>query len=419
MNQVLSWGYLNLYDVTNELFVIDSTDLQLLGYTNTGRANAFSVDGAYYASVGYSDDTRFKLGLFNTDDWTHVAGNPLSIAAPSPFWQLGTFYHCAFSADNNYFAYTFSNSPYFKVLDLNNDYAEIENIPQMTSAATGSGFVQFSPDQTWMAVTNPGGDSLTIWTVSNWQKVSSTPTFSTTLAPNLAFSANSVWLAIVCDTAPYLSIYTTSNWTIVAGTPSLTVKAQCCAFSPNGTYLAVGGYDELKIYTTADWNPVAISFPIDNLATNDDIQQVAFSPDGAWLATVFVPLPINGVPQRRLLVFNTTTWTVQVDTSIDSSNMLGLSWSSTEIIYQISGIVSDYGANDVLLLSLPKDSWERLGNQTISGIINYAGLVERQQFTKALGAYKFSYLYNRERDIIAINMTDIKAPLILGNILPE
>lgn len=426
MNNVLSWGYMNFYDATDHQWIIDHTDLQLLNYINSGRDTCFSNNGGYYASIGDASDTRFKLGLFNTSTWNHVVGNTeavLAIDSESPFYNTSALYQCAFSVNSQYFAYTYSASPFFKVLDTTNNYTVVTGIPTITSATSGSGSIQFSPNGTWMAISNPGGTRLTLWTLADWTKVVGTPSFTATEAPILAFSANSVWLAVGYDVAPYLSIYTTSDWVSVINTPSLSYKVQCCAFSPNNNYLAVGCYDALKVYATIDWSSVTISFPTNGVDIYHNLQEIAFSSDGSFMAAVFIPLPINGVAQRRLLIYETTTWTIVLDSSIDSSSKLGLSWNTAELVYKISGTVVGYNANDIKLLSMPKETWQRktnvLDDTTLSGRVNYAGLVEGFQMTQTSGIYTFSYLFNRDRIILAFNLADTeKRPLVFGKITP-
>jgi len=78
------------------------------------------------------------------------------------------------------------------------------------------------------------------------------------------------------------------------------------AFSPTGTQLAVGGYDSyvdiFNLPLTAASTPV-VSFSVDEPAHLEDVNGIAFSPDGRYVAVA------SGFNQGAVSIWDITTQT--------------------------------------------------------------------------------------------------------------
>src|SRR6185436_9806641 len=106
----------------------------------------------------------------------------------------------------------------------------------------------------------------------------------------------------------YVTFYPLNGTTL--GTPvSLQDSANgvwAAAFSPNGTQLAVGGYDSFvdifNLPLTATSTP-AISFSVDEPMHLEDVNGIAFSPDGRYVAVA------SGFNQGAVSIWDITTQT--------------------------------------------------------------------------------------------------------------
>jgi len=106
----------------------------------------------------------------------------------------------------------------------------------------------------------------------------------------------------------YVTFYTLNGTTLGAPVyvPDSTNGVWAAAFSPTGTQLAVGGYDSyvdiFNLPLTATSTP-AISFSIDEPAHLEDVNGIAFSPDGRYVAIA------SGFSQGAVSVWDITTQT--------------------------------------------------------------------------------------------------------------
>ncbi len=120
-------------------------------------------------------------------------------------------------------------------------------------------------------------------------------------AEDCAFTSDGSLLAMAGGGSPRVVVIETATMTEVQGIPQTSGSAFKCAFSPNGQFLAVGhsGDPKLTVYNTADWTVIAggPAAPICNT-----VRGIAFSPDGSLLAC----LPDGA---QKLAVYDTTTWT--------------------------------------------------------------------------------------------------------------
>jgi WD40 repeat protein len=119
---------------------------------------------------------------------------------------------------------------------------------------------------------------------------------------------------VMPSTSGYATIYSVTGTASAStiGTPlDVNVSANelwSAAFSPNGTQLAIGGYDSYvniwnyPLATASD--PPAISFSIDEPMHLEDVQGMAFSPNGRYIAVA------SGYNQGHASVWDLTTKTL-------------------------------------------------------------------------------------------------------------
>jgi WD40 repeat protein len=201
----------------------------LRGHTDRVDGLDFSSDGELLASWG--DDGALKL--WSTESW----------------WEVGTF----------------------------NDRG-------------GSWRVAFSPDDALLA-----SGSGRVWDAASGQQVHTVnPGHTGTVA--LAFSPDGALLASTVDTGPTIKLWSVGDWQIVGTLEKHSEVVYSLAFSPDGTLLAAGGTGigpaGVLEYTVRLWDvrePQSVDLDSVELhILNEhwgDVHEIAFSPDGALLAS--------------------------------------------------------------------------------------------------------------------------------------
>ena len=87
-------------------------------------------------------------------------------------------------------------------------------------------------------------------------KLAKPPVLTTGTATDCAFSPDGTLLAVSHNSSPYITIYNTSTWAKLANPSTLpTGNATGCAFSPYGSLLAVAHYSSpyITVYNTSTW----------------------------------------------------------------------------------------------------------------------------------------------------------------------
>jgi WD40 repeat protein len=114
--------------------------------------------------------------------------------------------------------------------------------------------------------------------------------------PFLSFDSKGKFLAVLCRPELIVKILEVKTWEEIATLGGHENRASNVAFSPDGAFLASGGYDRtIKIWNVKTWEEIA------TLRGHVDIVYgVAFSSDGAFLA--------SGSRDKTIKIWNVKTW---------------------------------------------------------------------------------------------------------------
>ena len=141
---------------------------------------------------------------------------------------------------------------------------------------------------------------------------------------SVAFSPNGTYLALGSGDAK-VRIYNTTTWSLIATLTEASNNVNSVAFSPDGTYLASGSEDNrVRIYNTATWSVIT------TLSDGYKVKSVAFSPDGIYLASG------SSYSDNKVRVYNTTTWSL-IATLTDATNNINSVAFSPNGTYLASG----------------------------------------------------------------------------------
>ncbi len=139
---------------------------------------------------------------------------------------------------------------------------------------------------------------------------------------------------LAAATSTQVSLQNADSKFAIAPVPMLST-AYGCAFSPDGTLLAVAhsGGPYITVYNTSTWTKLANPSTLpSNAATG-----CAFSPDGTLLAVAHSSSPY-------LTVYNTSTWAETSAFSLLTSDARAVSFACTDA-YRIRGTVRDKDGN--------------------------------------------------------------------------
>ena len=140
----------------------------------------------------------------------------------------------------------------------------------------------FTTDSTRLASGGNGGSNI-IYSVANGSVVTSCPAYNTAVRPaavtSVAFSPAGM-MASGCEDAT-IRVYDVNAWNqLWSSTTAHTSNVTAVAFSPDGAWLATASLDQtVKIWSTTNW---ALQ---QTLAGSNGISSVAFSPDGQQIVS--------------------------------------------------------------------------------------------------------------------------------------
>jgi WD40 repeat protein len=135
----------------------------------------------------------------------------------------------------------------------------------------------FTADSSKLASGCNGGSNI-IYSLANGSVVTSCPAYNTSLRPaavtSVAFSPAGM-MASGCEDAT-LRVYSTNSWSLLwSSTTAHTSNVTAVAFSPDGAWLATASLDQtVKVWSTSTWTLQQ------TLAESNGVSSVAFSPEG-------------------------------------------------------------------------------------------------------------------------------------------
>jgi len=260
-------------DATARLW--DLTDLTkpsvlLRGHESAVNALSFSPDGLRLATA--SDDAQARLW-----DIPDASLDRIVLRGHSQIVRA-----VAFSHDTRWLA-TGSDDHTARLWNL----TDTQSAPLALSGAAGPiSAVSFSPDGHWLVTANNQDPIVRLWNLG----APDPSNVAIQLAPvqslmSLGFSPDGHWLATASWDGKI------RLWSFASGTPSVEPDFLCTepepargvAFTPDGSELATGSHGyTARLWRLADRNPCAHPVVI---TAGPVVNDLAISPDGAWLAT--------------------------------------------------------------------------------------------------------------------------------------
>jgi WD40 repeat protein len=250
------------YDHSLTSLACDSNDTYMYGV-------AFTPDGKLAVSGG--DDGRYVFWNFDGKTLTPEGHNITG----------GAYGYAAFSPNSMLFAGGGGEVHLFTIPGLGDAGAMMIDYYSYGLA--------FTPDG--QQVVDVDSDSLYVHAVSTNGQLTKTPLTHTAWALAVAPVAVGGALGIAIPSADgYATVYNLTGTSTLSTPTTLQASANglwSAAFSPNGMQLALGGYDSyvdiFSLPLTATSAPV-ISFSVDEPALLEDVNGIAWSPDGRYVA---------------------------------------------------------------------------------------------------------------------------------------
>lgn len=255
---------------------------------------AFSPDGIYAACV--TDGAPYmKIYKRNGDILVPVAAPVTPPAGPATA--------ISFSPDGTYLAVTHDVSPWFSVYKKTGDsFVKLANPSVLPTGECRS--CAWSPDGNHLAIGGAAPSGLRVYRRSgdSFESYAPEQLGSGAIVQGVAFSPDGLYLCAAQTVAPRLVVYKRSGNVYKALTsPSQPTSAgQCCAWSADGVYLAVGTQtSNLYIYKRSG-DALTLLSVLPNMGS---ILGVAFSSDGLKLAVAGVMSPFVNIFNRNADAF--------------------------------------------------------------------------------------------------------------------
>lgn len=323
-------------------FIFDLNDTALLEFSN--QTMRVRVDEAAIARTAVS--TTVRGGDFSAD-----ITNFNKLADPSSL-PGGTANSCGFSPDGDHWAVGGGFGGAFKVYSISGTtFTELATPPSSWASGGGNG-VAFSPDSRLMAwaydTTSPrhsvyyktgSGNSAT------WTALSAGFSDLAGTGNGCAFSADGTFLAVAHDTTPFIRLYTVSGvgsgatFTALSDPASLPAgNAKGVAFSFDGRFLAIAHTTTpfVTIYEINGTTFTKLTDPSSLPAGN--ATGVAFSRDGNWLAVSHTTTPFV-----TIYAISGTTFTKATNPgTLPDGNATGVAFSSDNQFLAVSHATTQF-----------------------------------------------------------------------------
>lgn len=249
---------------------------------------------------------------------SRLPGIPGESVAASYFNASAT--HAALGASGQLLAFTLSQSPYLRLIDLHAAGAVAG--PSVLPAGAANACA-FNPASSVLAVAHASTPYITLYTTHDWAKIENPSDLPTGTGADVSFNPVLPQLAVAHNSSPYVTLYNTSDWTKISNPADLPGGAGLSAgFNHAGTLLAVtfNGAGRLRVYNTADWSSVSIAqFP------SGGAFRGRFSPDGSYYAMFARSSPY-------LVVYSTTGWGYVPDLPLPSGTVECMAWVTNTVL---------------------------------------------------------------------------------------
>lgn len=275
-----------------------------------------SPDGKYVAmgsnnSLSYRN--YFNLQLRDAKSFYDV----------SKFWSFSNLvYGATFAANGTHAVFMCASTPVLHFYKIENG-AFTKLADPATQPSTGCTNISFSQDSAYLAVGGPYSPFLHLYRRDGdvLTRLSNPAELPANEVRGASWGVDSTYLALVSSGIPNLIIYKRSGdvfTRLTTITGALNGSGYYgCAFSPDGTYLAISG-TQITIYKRDGDNFTKIASPSEYPSSSDG--GCAFSPDGNYLAVCSNSLPCLYMYKRSGDVFNRISFP---DVTVSAS---GVAW---------------------------------------------------------------------------------------------
>jgi WD40 repeat protein len=334
--------------------------LTLTGHTSEAESIAFSADGRYLISG--SRDLTVRV-------WDVMARNPNALLTLLS-GPKNVVLSVAFSPDNRFLVAGTAD----KALRVwNQGFVARQGLTTLSGHQSRVRGMAYSPDGLHMASADDEGRTR-IWDVATGETVRELAPAGGTVW-NLTYSPDGHYL-VTCAADDNAYVWDQTSAVPVATLGAHTADVEDAEFSGDGRYLVTGADDQKGIlWNTATWSAEA-ELTIPGVRYPGQIWNVAYSPDGRWIATGYasgtyggnvtlwrVDLPTTGNPIQVTPVVTFTEHTGYVmglAFSPDSRYLASAAWDGTSDIWSTETLTTVletplYHPNDVFVYSVAFD----------------------------------------------------------------
>lgn len=252
------------------------------------------------------------------DGLSRLPGIPGESVAASYFNANAT--HAALGASGQLLAFTLSQSPYLRLIDLH--AAEAVAGPSVLPAGAANACA-FNPASSVLAVAHATTPYVTLYNTSDWTKIANPAELPAGTGAGVSFNPVLPQLAVAHSGSPYVTIYNTGDWTKLSNPVNLPGSSGLSAdYNHVGSLLAVtyNGSGRLRVYNVADWSDVSIAeYP------SSGAFRGRFSPDGSYYA-------MGGSGSPYLIIYSTTGWVYVPDLPVVSATVQALAWVTNTVL---------------------------------------------------------------------------------------